>query len=66
MDYEPIELEEALKMLAQGKYVYYPSIYGTILMQQIDPEYCPKDSSWSEIASLLYYKPLYKRVYKED
>ena len=66
MDYEPIELEEALKLLIQGKYVYYPSVYGTVLMQQIDPEYCPRDSSWSEIANLLYYKPLYKRVYKED
>lgn len=62
MDYEPIELEEALKLLAKGISIYYPSQYGTVLMLKIDPEYCPKDSSWSEIAHLLVYEALYKKV----
>ena len=62
MDYEPIELEEALKMLSKGISVYYPSQYGTVLMLEIDPEYCPRDSSWSEIAHLLIYEALYKKV----
>lgn len=62
MDYELIELEEALKLLAKGIPIYYPSQYGTILMLEIDPEYCPKDSSWSEIAHLLVYEALYKKV----
>ena len=62
MDYEPIELEEALKLLAKGISIYYPSQYGTVLMLEIDPEYCPKDSSWSEIAHLLVYEALYKKV----
>jgi len=60
MSYEPIELEEALKMLSKGISVYYPSQYGTVLMLEIDPEYCPRDSSWSEIAHLLVYEALYK------
>lgn len=62
MDYEPIELEEALKLLAKGIPIYYPSQYGTILMLEIDPEYCPKDSSWAEIAHLLVYEALWKKV----
>lgn len=62
MDYEPIELEEALKLLAKGIPVYYPSQYGTIFMLEIDPEHCPKDSSWSEIAHLLTYEPLYIKI----
>lgn len=62
MNYEPIFLEEALKLLSKGIPVYYPSQYGTILMLEIDPEYCPKDSSWQEIAHLLYYEGLYKKV----
>lgn len=62
MDYEPIELEEALKLLAKGIPIYYPSQYGTILMLEIDPEYCPKDSNWLEIAHFLIYEALYKKV----
>lgn len=31
-------------------------------MLEIDPEYCPKDSSWSEITHLLVYEVLYKKV----
>ena len=29
---------------------------------EIDPEYCSKDSSWSEITHLLVYEVLYKKV----
>lgn len=61
MDYEPIELEEALKLLSKGIPVYYPSQYGTVLMLEIDPEHCPQDSSWLEIAHFLIYEALYKK-----
>lgn len=66
MNYEPIELEEALKLLSKGISVYYPSQYGTVLMLEIDPEHCPKDSSWSEIAHFLVYEVLYKKVKNTD
>lgn len=66
MTYESIELEEALKLLSKGISVYYPSQYGTVLMLEIDPEYCPKDSSWQEIAHLLTYEPLYKKIKGEN
>ena len=65
MTHENISIEEALKLLAKGESVYYPSQYGTILMLEIDPEFIPK-GCWQEIAHLLYYESLYKKVKKEQ